>query len=141
LWVNPDTIPSDEDYFLWHPRGQKNLWLPIDHGNLFDSGEIYLGTWDGGSISRMSSGVTLATDEWTHIAVVSDTSADEQYQIYVDGTQEASSNMGDPADSDMGNTIGGHALDPKNYFDGQMDDARLYGRALSDSEISSLANQ
>jgi hypothetical protein len=88
----------------------------------------------------MGSGVALATDEWTHIAVVSDTSADEQYQIYVDGTQEASSNMGDPADSDRVNTIGGHALDPKNYFDGQMDDIRLYGRALSADEIGQLTS-
>ena len=84
--------------------------------------------------------MTPATGEWTHIAVVSDTSADEQYQIYVDGTQEASGNMGDPVDSDEANAIGGHALKDQNYFNGQIDEVYAYSVALSDSEVNDLYN-
>ena len=38
------------------------------------------------------------------------------------------------------NAIGGHALDPKNYFNGQMDEVYAYSAALSDSEVADLYN-
>jgi len=135
IWVNPDsTAPGGEAYFLWHPRGQNDMWLTLD-----DSGELYLGTY-GGSTDRLYSGVVPDIGEWTHIVVQSDTSASQQYQIYIGGTQEATGNLGDPASRNATNAIAGQPHNDQNYLDGQMDEIRLYDRALSDSEISSLTD-
>jgi hypothetical protein len=140
LWINPDTLPTESDRdasHLWHPRGQNDLWVQVDEND-----NVELGTWDGDSVDELVSGVTVAAGEWTHVCVVSDTSADDQYRIFLDGTEEASGNLTAPVSKSDTNVIGGQHSGPftRHYFDGRIDDVRIYDRALSDTEVGGLYN-
>jgi len=81
----------------------------------------------------------LATGVWTHVAV---TRTGTTVRIYVNGSLAGSGTIsGSPAD--LGTTtlnyLGKSQFgDP--YFDGALDDFRLYSQALSASEITSLAS-
>jgi len=136
LWINADTLPSDDHYFIWHPRAQKDIFILV-YG---DTDEIRFSSWDGGD-DFLESGVTLTTDEWIHLCVVSDTSASDQYKMYVDGTLEGESDLQEPGEVSDSNLIGGQNapdLDMR-YFDGRIDEVRLYDRALSEEEVATLA--
>ena len=84
-------------------------------------------------------GTTDVNDgEWHHVAGVKDGTT---YKIYVDGVEEnsevdAHSMSGSSSDMRLGNGIV-----TGNYFDGEMDDVRIYNRALSASEIAVLYNK
>jgi hypothetical protein len=136
LWVNADTLPSDEDYFIWHPRAQKDVFIRV----ATETGEIIYTNWTGQD-NDLQSGVTLPTEEWVHVCVVSDTDADDQYRMFIDGTEEGASDLPDPNDVGDSNLIGGQnapALDMR-YTDGRIDQVRFYDRALSASEVAALA--
>jgi hypothetical protein len=98
------------------------------------------GQMDYGSISRVDDG------EWHHVAGTFDNGT---LTVYVDTNLETSASSGSTFGS--GNTRYGflgvgseaNAFDgskgPSNYFDGDLDDVRIYSRALSQAEIASLA--
>ena len=75
---------------------------------------------------------TMQVNTWTHLATTYDGSV---MRLYVNGTQVSSRSVGEsmPA-SDGPLTIGGnHVWD--EWFQGQIDEVRVYNRALSASEI------
>jgi len=139
LWINPDSIPSWGSVTLWRPRDY-NMWFAIYGSNEPEDG-ITLGKWDNSNKTQTLSAGTPATDEWTHVAVVSDTNASDQYHIYFDGDQKASGDLGEPGGKGNSNMIGGNTNNNgKDYFDGQIDEVYVYSAALSNSEVSELYN-
>ena len=83
----------------------------------------------------------INTGEWTHAAVTYKESADE-VKIYIDG-QLSESTTSHTIDMCTTNTeviqIGGHSGTTR-WFDGRIDDVRIYDRVLTTAEISNLAN-
>jgi len=83
----------------------------------------------------------LGTDRWHHIAVVFAAAAD--IRIYVDGVQRATENgpgtAGAIAYSARPGTIG--AAPPHAFYEGSLDDIRVFGRALSGQEVAALAGE
>jgi hypothetical protein len=76
----------------------------------------------------------LATDSWTHVAAtLSGTNA----ALYVNGVLDASGTVGVPTSSNVDQTIGA-SYTPFYFFNGGIDDVRVYHRALSFSEIGEL---
>jgi len=90
---------------------------------------------NGGSILELDSGVAIPMNTWAHItAVVSINSA----ALYVDGKPAGTGiRNGEPAGGAHPLTFG-HA-GYHGFFTGQLDDVRLYDRALSMSEIIYLS--
>jgi hypothetical protein len=137
MWINPNSLPGGDHQFLWHPRAKSDLNVKIDSSN----SEIAFSTFDG-SPNDLFSGVTPTTGEWTHVAVVCDTSADEQYRVFVDGTTEAMDNLPDPGGVSAVNVVGGQPNGTGGrFFDGLIDEVRFYDRALADEEVATLAGQ
>lgn len=100
-----------------------------------DQGVIGLLTSDGVSQASAGTGQTGILDgDWHHVAAVREAGA---VTIYLDGTVVVSTGSGTPLDISVTAplVLGGqvHGLDPA-YF-GVVDDAALWGRALSASEI------
>ena len=98
--------------------------------------------WDGSIVRETTSGISLDGDGWHHVAYTIDSTADTQ-TIYVDGVAIATtSHVNDISFS--GGTgitrIGATTQSSSNYFNGQIDEARIYDRALTANEITSLAN-
>jgi hypothetical protein len=95
----------------------------------------------GGSESRLSGPEPLTTD-WHHVAVTID-STSMNMVLYIDGVSVASGST-EILPADLGNTTQNwlgrsqYGVDP--YFDGSLDDLRIYNQSLSQSEIAYLAD-
>lgn len=90
-------------------------------------------------------GHTIVGDNnWHHVVAVRDTGTDEVY-LYVDGSSDASPVV-DPTTSTLATDKGfdiGHSINTTTghgYFNGKIDDVRVYERALSAEEIWELAH-
>ena len=80
---------------------------------------------------------TVVSTGWHHLAAVQDIATDQR-RIYVDGVLVGS---GSPRDSDgVGNLVIGAADGVNEFFQGILDEVRIYNRNLSDSEISLLSS-
>ncbi len=104
---------------------------------------ITLGSWQ--QEQGFSAGSTLKTHVWQHVAIVIDSKA-KTARLYVDGIQVGYNGNVTIKPSDLYNAsldysgyIGRsfYAEDP--FFGGEVDDFRIYNRALSADEIASLA--
>ncbi len=100
--------------------------------------------WDGTTHQFVGSNVSLADNSWHHIAFSFDDGANTQ-SLYIDGTLVASGNFTSSITYTgwfPQTTIGTHAdLGDSSFdFSGLIDDARIYDRALSASEIQGLAS-
>jgi hypothetical protein len=74
------------------------------------------------------------TGEWMHMAFVYDGA---EARIYVNGAVDGRGNIsGDVVESDNELRIG--RGEPAGYFNGSIDDVRVYNRALTDEEIKAL---
>jgi hypothetical protein len=90
---------------------------------------------------RAVSPTPLALETWAHLAGVWDGTT---RTLYVNGTSVASEATPQPrADIGHNTAIGrpGVYHDPGMYFNGRIDDVRIYNRALSSMEIQSLAGR
>jgi hypothetical protein len=106
----------------------------------FDSGDIMAWTSGGGQASRAWG---FANNTWHHVAAVGDGTT---VKVYVDGEIVASGGTAVSADygtSTYGFSIGGSGVwdSTGNWFEGQLDEVRVYSRALSQAEIGSLAGK
>ena len=141
-WVNASTFPSlgnlsylvgkgydgIEPYFLrWsNPSGTPSL----EAGSYSDSG-------GGNGVIWPVSGINPG--EWHHVAGTYDGT---RWTMYVDGQQKAataasSGALANTQDVYLGGTNIGGTLE--RFFTGKLDDVRIYNRALSPSEIQTLA--
>jgi hypothetical protein len=77
---------------------------------------------------------SVVTDSWTHVVA---TLSGAHAALYVNGVLDASGTGGVPTGSNVDQTIGA-SYTPHYFFDGDIDDVRVYNRALSFSEIEEL---
>ncbi len=105
-------------------------------------GRLFFSTLPSGKIFSYQAGASATSDRelpsgWQHVAAVK---AADRLQLYVNGARVAESDKFNAADYDLASEqplrIGFGAND---YFRGKLRDVRLYGRALSEAEISELA--
>jgi len=95
----------------------------------------------GGSIV----GVTdISDNQWHHIAATlnDDGSPDvSEIKLYVDGIEEGYSSVSDQIiNTAASNDVVIGAIDSTGYFNGLIDDVRIYSRAISPAEIQNIAN-
>jgi chitodextrinase len=126
-WVYKRTSKVDVGVVgSWSGSGGPMIW--VDH----ISGHYRLTM--GNSISTyLDSGRTPALGRWQHVAATYDgTTA----RFYVDGDEVANTVFtGNIGDSNVWR-IGAYGVSPTGFFDGTVDDVRIYDRALSATEIA-----
>ncbi|HEU5004920.1 MAG TPA: LamG domain-containing protein [Candidatus Saccharimonadales bacterium] len=112
--------------------GQNECHLSQSNTNL----QFYCQT--GGTVNFSQSTPVITNNNWHHVVVVLDTTT----KIYVDGAQKISTAVtGTPNFSNYANWIYfGRPMASSRYFNGSLDDIRIYNRDLSASEVSSLYN-
>ncbi|WP_406491525.1 family 43 glycosylhydrolase [Streptomyces sp. NBC_01604] len=135
------------DNFQWlfglGPDNNKYLFASPSNGGgkLFSA--ITKATWSGEK--QMTAGSRLTPDEWQHVTVTVDGAA-ETAVLYVNGIEAARatavtikpSELYDPAKGYSG-YIGKSLYSPDPYFGGEVDDFRIYNRALSPTEVLELS--
>ena len=92
----------------------------------------------GSSTSTLGASPNLPTNQWVHIAAVYDGS---KMRIYQNGVQVGSMNKtGNITQSNYNVLVGAN---PNNYsvWNGKIDEVVIYQRALSATEVASLASQ
>lgn len=136
-WVKLDTLSTWSRIFDIGTGTSVYMFLIPQSG----SGVRYAITTGGsGAEQRINASSALATGVWKHVTV---TLSGSTGILYVDGVEVGRNSSMTLKPSSLGNTnlnyIGrSQYADP--YLDGQVDDFRIYNRALSASEIQSLAN-
>ncbi len=124
-WVQKTTAAKDVAVVgSWAGSGPM-LW--VDHL----AGRNYL-TLGGGLSSYLDSGQSPITGQWQHLAATYD-GATARY--YVGGIEVATRAFTGPVGSSNTWRIGAYGSAPGGFFDGLVDDVRVYNRALSAGEI------
>jgi hypothetical protein len=133
MWVKPDetaatnTIWDEHNNWYWEFSVRQDTWATRDSS-----------TGTEGSRNNDLAMPSLGSGSWRHLAVVYSVSAGTK-EIYIDGESVTSTGVSvDALTSDRSGAYIGRPSDG-DYFDGRIDDVRLYNRALSDSEIGTLA--
>jgi len=88
---------------------------------------------------RISGKTEVTANEWHHVAAVYD---GRQMCIYVDGKVDVCQPWtGGIGRNDYDVLIGGNAQEKNRYFDGLIDDVRIYNYALKEADILALYNE
>jgi hypothetical protein len=89
------------------------------------------------STGRIVQSISVASTDWTHLCATYD---GEYLSFYVNGVLENYLEIAGSIDKDNPNelTIGAHP-NPVSYFDGLIDDVRVYDRPLTPNEVQELA--
>jgi hypothetical protein len=137
MWVNVDDLSGDREFFFWgDDPPQFELWY--SDGLRF----VY---YDGSSFG-ITGGPTLNTGVWVHLAGTYDDS-DGTWALYVNGTEVTT--LDDPigpTDTDDVSLTGSNSqigLHPSvgRQLSGSVDEVRVYDRAISRSEVETLAGE
>lgn len=97
---------------------------------LTQAGKVYFLSGDQPLIGQQS----VVSADWKHVAVVqSGTTA----SVYIDGALDLSGTVGVPTTAGVDQTIGA-SYSPYYFWDGDLDDIRVYNRALTLAEIQQL---
>lgn len=147
-WINADDFEINDARIITKARewgGNDHWWMlsTISETSL----RFRLKTDDGQDTSTLISDPALEVGVWAHVAVTWDGA---MMRIYKDGVEVASQEKGGSAvavDPDISAAIGSQpsdafASDPGHvakFFDGLIDEAKIYERALSGVEILYLA--
>jgi hypothetical protein len=85
-------------------------------------------------------GKTVLNDgNWHHVAASYDPSATYKFCLYVDGVLDTSANNTTTVNTTSGNTlIIGKRVDNVNYFEGEIDEVRVWNHARTASQIADL---
>lgn len=94
-------------------------------------GDVY---WDGVGAQVDDGSARVLTGTWHHIVI---TNNDTTTTYYVDGVQTSTSTAGIDSDNATALYIG---YDGTNYFDGLIDDVRIYNYTLSTQQVKTIMN-
>jgi hypothetical protein len=130
-WFNADEIPSEnkEVFQQGDLNGTGRTWLFVAAANEIRS---YLGG------ATVPSGVAIEAQTWYHVAVtVTEGGATDIVQIYINGEP-----AGDPAEMSMEDSEGTYFIachkNLTNFWDGLIDDVRLYNHAVTEAELPAI---
>ncbi len=132
MWINvPHT--TDGSLISKGASNTKDQFLTIFWK---DNGVVRFGFYDDG----LSVGTGISVNHWHHLVFIFD-SVSKERRIFVNGEFKGS----DTADGSLTNTVdsdfilGSNQVTTEKWFEGYMDDVRIYSRALYRHEIGLLA--
>ena len=150
MWVNPSSIPGAGLYTypfaIGNPGGGQNVALTNNQ----------MQGWSGGAynnstptLSLVAVGVLPNVNEWAHVVYLRDNSS---IVLYVNGVLNTNLSTYSGYNSNTGTTTPNYGSSPKAligcrdylsqfFFDGKIDDLRIYNRALNQTEINDLYNE
>jgi len=135
-WVNINTLSTWSRVFDFGTGTSNYMFLTISSLNY-----PRFGIKNGGSEQQINGMSALPTGAWVNLVV---TLSGNTGTLYVNGTVVATNTGITIRPSDLGSTtlnyIGRSQFSSDPYFNGLIDDFRIYRRALSSAEVSSLTN-
>jgi len=136
-WIKPTAAAlSSYHQIMGNANGSTS-----QYGLYLFNGKLFYAISSSGSYEDYDSSVTLVADTWYHI-VATNTGSDT-VQIYINGTAYTPTKSGSVTTPTSGFTttsFGRNGNVDSEYFAGIIDEARIYNRVLSSSEVSQLYN-
>jgi len=135
-WIKTTT---DGEIVSWgQDENGINIWLFLVNGN----GKLMMRNWPG----KITGSIVVNTGDWVHVAAVLEdvaTPTTDNIKFYVNGKLDEDAVVDTPVEnintgSNMNVKIGVLKEDYANWFNGLIDDVRIYDRALTDTEIRRL---
>lgn len=146
-WVRLESdIPSGSNFGIVTKGVEANLDLSYSF-RLRDTGngqnELDFAFWNNTGFTERNWGVNIPTGPWTHVAAVV-VPASKEIKLYVNGEENVG--LADGSVTSIFNSsgdlyIGNDAWGPGRYFDGQIDDVRVWNVARTAEEIAADMNR
>ena len=141
-WIKPDSV-SGNNFVFYEENGTNTHRTRF--GLVVADGRVRCGGRDDDSDSftnfAESNTSTVVTGVWQHVVAVFDPTGGG-CKVYLDGVDVtvSSDNTGDgfPNTASLNQVIGGIGGHSSFYFDGQIQNLRVYDRALSATEVTTL---
>jgi len=138
-WVNLNTITMWTRIFDFGFNETSNMFLTPSCDT--EVVRFVITIYGNVNEQRLTASSGISTGTWNHLAV---TKSGNTGILYINGTEVARNTSMTLNPADMGSTsnnfIGRSQYMSDPYLDGQVDNFYIYNRALSNSEISTLAN-
>jgi len=100
----------------------------------------YSGDDDGGCMNNTASTNSISFNQWQHVVFVRNSSSGLE-TFYINTVQDSGGWQSSGCIVDEGAVVTIGNADGGNFFNGSIDEVRVYNRALSQSEITELYNQ
>jgi hypothetical protein len=152
LWIRPAVIPSGAEWGQWVlNRNNANSFdfMVSPHLTLKPGGTIMFTSYDNrldgnqNWMNALSSNTKLVVDQWYHIVCTS--GIDNTRRIYINGVLDSSLVSSGYGQTGLGTINIGADRNPHSHgagwpgwFQGIIDDVRIYGRELAAAEVTSL---
>ena len=134
-WVNTD-VPATRQSIAGKWGNPYIWWLEISDPSYTSSAIQFNITTNNSDTTTVQTTTTLTANTWYHIVATFD---GNNLRIYLNGNLEGTTAKTGTIQSASSNLyLGGRVGDI--YFDGEIDEARIYNRALSPAEVSQLYN-
>ncbi|WP_299781479.1 PKD-like domain-containing protein [uncultured Formosa sp.] len=133
IWAKPNSTSGQQTIFSKRSATNSSSGYDLTLSN----GNTVKFNWNNGN-SISASG--LSTSRWYHIAITYNGSA---YKLYIDGVLKASQNGDGPQSNTSLALLGAvqSSLLPTNYFNGWLDELRIWNTALTAEQIQEMMNQ
>jgi hypothetical protein len=125
-WLNPDRIQGDNRQ--WLVEEGDGFMSYIDGGN----SKLYFRLTADQSQTTWNSGYTVKAGEWQHIGLVYDGTT---MRAYVDGSLVGTRSKTGDLQTIQNLKIGADALHNGDFYNGRIDQVKIFNRSLSQSEI------
>jgi hypothetical protein len=135
-WIQPTQSTGEWGVVYWGTGNCTGLQFGI--GDLGGQQATFWGGCDDNITGLAIPVSTPGTPVWTFVAITYSQAAPTSFTMYVNGTSFAG-NIGNPLVTDpLSDLVMGADLINGAYFNGNIDSVRVYGHALSASEIGSI---
>ena len=92
-----------------------------------------------GTTEALNASIAIPQDEWHHISVIYDGT---RATFYIDGMEDTSAVRNNPVNSDQHFLVAAsNHLSPTRFFDGTIDEVRVWNQALSQAQLQFIMNQ
>ena len=133
LWVYST---SNSTQFTYAEDDDNGASLTIGlHGHETTSYDAEIAVYDAGWYAATSSDDSITLNNWHHVVGTFDSGANDM-KLYIDGTQKGVYNGSLTPNTGGGTEIGRQLWGDQYYFDGTLDDVRVYDATLSSDEIT-----
>ena len=139
FWIKPDNVSSDQYVitFINSDGGWHGFGIRIS-----SSAKIQVVRANSGTVTTSeNSAATLSTGSWKHIVV---TSSQSEVKIYIDGGLDSTHSISGFTTNNTGEyNIGAlkNAGSYSQFYDGVLDQVRIFDKKLSSGEVNSLYNE
>lgn len=148
FWVKDVVAPAFSYGTIYQGDGNDYFYITVDtNGEIRVYPDNYLDpTYSRYTTELATTSSNITDGNWHHIVVVNKIESSANgggYKIYVDGSENASASFSSTLRRDSGNNTNGSSIGSNNagtaqYFEGKIDQVRIFNKAISSDEVSTL---